>query len=486
MPDMNIAASIQPPKVDALATIGQVTKVGTSLLQNKLLGQQIDAKMALGEAVTKATDPETGKTDWGRATTLLSQNPKGAFAMPEFSQQVLARALAENQVTLSDLDKTQKKMGAVSDHLLSVLGTKDAPMTKDALVDSIKTGLFDSGLLTKDDLPLAASFIQQLGDDPVQNKLAIMRLYRQTHSGAQGIADTLGTFSNVDTGTVISPVRTSPVTGETQTGTPILKGLTPSELASTMEVIDPVTNERKTVTKGSQLGMTVGDPNAPLNKGGVTSALAPGVSEAASAAAQGSARQAQGLMEAADRVPVNKAALTNIRDSLKTFTPGPKANWSYMIGALAQQLGVAPPKVTEGVAGQEEFNKLATQFINAQVGALGGTGTDSKLESARHGSPNEFMSSLGIQNVTALMLGLEDATSAKAAAWQKWMASGKGPDTYGQFQTQFNSLYDPRVFQAQHMSDAQRQAMLKGMSKDDRAKFEGAWTFAQKAGWLGK
>jgi len=247
-----------------------------------------------------------------------------------------------------------------------------------------------------------------------------------------------------------------------------------------------VTHERKTVTLGSQLGMTVGNPNAPLNKGGITTALAPGVSEAAGAAAEGSARQAQGLMEAADRVPTNKAALTNIRDSLATFTPGPKANWTYMIGALAQQLGVAPPKVTEGIAGQEEFNKLATQFINAQVGALGGTGTDSKLESARHGSPNEFMSKLGVTNVTSLMLGLEDATAAKATAWQKWLSAGNGPDTYGKFQTQFNSLYDPRVFQAQYMNDAQKTAMLKGMNKDDRAKFEKAWTFAQKAGWLGK
>jgi hypothetical protein len=149
-------------------------------------------------------------------------------------------------------------------------------------------------------------------------------------------------------------------------------------------------------------------------------------------------------------------------------------------------MGAKIPEVTEGVAGQEEFNKLATQFINAQVGALGGTGTDSKLDSAMKGTPNEFMSKMGIQNVTSLMLGLEDATAAKAAAWQKWLSSGKGAETYGQFQTQFNKLYDPRVFQAQYMTDKQRQLMLSSMTKDERAKYQNAFIFAQKAGWMGQ
>jgi hypothetical protein len=465
--------------------VGQINQVQSGILNNKLLGQQIGGKIALGQAITDATDPKTGKTDFQKAVSNLAQNPKGAFAMPEFSAQVLERALKENQVQVSDLDKTQKKMTAVGDLLLGVLAGKE-PLTAEMMTKRIKEGLFDSGVLAEQDLPLAASFLQQLGDDPTKNRLAAMRLYTQTHANSEGLATLLGQFTNVDTGPVITPTRTSPVTGETQTGTPIAKGYTPEKLAELVEVIDPVTRAPKRVTLGSLLGIAPGDQSAAINTTGVQTGLAPGVAQAAGTAAEGSAQQAQELMVAADRVPINKGALNNIRDQLKTFTPGPKANWTLLIGQLAQQLGVATPKITEGVAGQEEFNKLATQFINAQVGALGGTGTDSKLDSAMKGTPNEFMSKMGIQNVTSLMLGLEDATAAKASAWQKWMASGKGAETYGQFQTQFNKLYDPRVFQAQYMTDKQRQLMLSGMTKDERTKFQNAFTFAQKAGWMGQ
>jgi hypothetical protein len=221
-----------------------------------------------------------------------------------------------------------------------------------------------------------------------------------------------------------------------------------------------------------------------IGKDGVPVGLAPGVGEAASAAGAASAKSAQGLMEAADRAPQTKAALANMRDALTTFQPGPKANWTQMVGALATQLGVAPPKVVEGVAGQEEFAKLATQFIGNQMSALGGSGTDSNLATAAKASPNEFMSREGIMGVTNLMLGLEDATLAKNGAWQKWLGAGNGPESYGKFQTEFNRYYNPRVFQSVYMNDKQRATMLQNMSKVDRERFQKDWTFAKKAGWI--
>ena len=195
-------------------------------------------------------------------------------------------------------------------------------------------------------------------------------------------------------------------------------------------------------------------------------------------------RAVQQALDADKATPEVKAALKNIRDTVGGFTPGSKTNYIYGAKALATQLGVATPQVKDEVAAQEEFNKLATQFINQQVGQLGGTGTDAKLESARHGTPNEFMSSQGIQNVTSLMMGLEDAVAAKNTAWEKWQAAGNGPASYPKFVEQYNKLYDPRVFQSQYMDAKQRATMLKGMTKDEQAEFRKNWTAAKKFGWI--
>lgn len=479
MADMTIASQVQAPKIDPLATIGQINTATQGILQNKLLGQQLQGKVALGEAVTSATDAKTGKTDWAKALGLLAQNPKGAFAVPEFAGQNLDRQIKELQLSQEQLKTAGAKWGAIGNLALSLVsGAKQQPLTKENVVGAIRSNLFEPGVLGQDDLEMAAAFINQLSDDPVKNSLALTRLYTQANATAEGLNTVHGAPQNVDTGPGILSMRTSPATGESTLGAFVPKGLTPEKMAELVEVIDPVTKERKKVTYGSlvQAGQ--------IDKNGVPVGLAPGVSEAASAAATGSAKSAQELMEAADKAPQTKAALMNIRNQLQNFTPGPKANWTYMLGALATQLGVASPKVTEGVAAQEEFAKLATQFINQQVGALGGSGTDSKLESAMKGTPNDLMSKEGILGVTNLMMGLEDATLAKNGAWQKWLGAGNGPESYGKFQTEFNRLYNPRVFQSVYMSDKQRQTMLSQMSKTDRERFQKDWVLAKKAGWI--
>jgi hypothetical protein len=82
------------------------------------------------------------------------------------------------------------------------------------------------------------------------------------------------------------------------------------------------------------------------------------------------------------------------------------------------------------------------------------------------------------------MLGLNDALGAKNEAWQRWRDAGNGPETYGKFQTQFNKIYNPRVFQSVYMTDAQRQNMMARMSKADRDQFHRDWVNAKAAGWL--
>lgn len=483
MADNTIALQAVAPKFDPLATIQGLNTAQQGILQNKLLGQEVAGKIAKGKAFQAAINAETGAFDPVAAMKNLGSSEDGAQFAGEFAEQVQKIRTATAQGKGAEIDALGKKLDFAANWVLGMLADeKGTPITPEVFKEKFTAELLPSGLYTsKEDQAEIGAMYAQMGPDPRRNAEVLKAFVQRAKPTTMAIELTRGPITMQETGPAIVPTRVNPNTMEVQTGTPIMKGLTPESSAELVEVIDPVTQERYKVTKGSLLA-----PGGDLAGGGrVQTSLAPGVAEGATGAAAKAVEQLANLRTAAEAVPENKAALLTIRDTLQSFTPGPKANWTYLAGAMAQQLGVAPPKVTEGVAGQEEFNKLTTQFINRQLSNIGGGGTDSKLESAAKGSPNDFMSKLGIENVTSLMLGLEDATAAKNAAWERWSASpGNGPQTYPKFVEQFNRIYNPRVFQSQYMSDSQKAMMLKGMSDKEKAQFDKDWKTAFKAGWI--
>lgn len=482
MADNTIALQAVAPKFDPLATIQGLNTAQQGILQNKLLGQEVAGKIAKGKAFQAAINAETGAFDPVAAMKNLGSSEDGAQFAGEFAEQVQKIRTATAQGKGAEIDALGKKLDFASNWVLGMLADeKGTPITPEVFKEKFTAELLPSGLYTsKEDQAEIGAMYAQMGPDPRRNAEVLKAFVQRAKPTTMAIELTRGPITMQETGPAIVPTRVNPNTMEVQTGTPIMKGLTPESSAELVEVIDPVTQERYKVTKGSLLA-----PGGDLAGGGrVQTSLAPGVAEGATGAAAKAVEQLANLRSAAEAVPENKASLSTLRDTLQSFKPGPKANWSYLTGALATQLGVARPQDVEGVAGQEEFNKLATQFINRQLGNIGGGGTDAKLESAAKGSPNDLMSKVGIENVTALMLGLEDATAAKNAAWERYSAAGNGPQTYPKFVEQFNRIYNPRVFQSQYMSDSQKAMMLKGMSDKEKAQFDKDWKTAFKAGWI--
>jgi hypothetical protein len=194
-----------------------------------------------------------------------------------------------------------------------------------------------------------------------------------------------------------------------------------------------------------------------------------GQQEAAGVAAQENAKQGVALAQTADQVPTRKAAFDNMLSDLQTLNTGPGADWEKTANALSSRLtGVGITMSPDQVAKQENFAKLSKQIALAQTSALG-AGTDEKLTTSLGANPNTDLSKLGNQQIVGMLKGNEDAIALKNLSWQQFQAT-HGPQSYGQFSTQFNHSFDPRALQAVYMDPADKAKLAASLNKDPLAK----------------
>ncbi len=216
--------------------------------------------------------------------------------------------------------------------------------------------------------------------------------------------------------------------------------------------------------------------------------LSPGVAQAATTTAESSAQMGNQLVAAANEVPVTRGILDNLERELKSFTPGPGADWRRVGKAFANTVIPESLKAKIGfdpksIADQEGFNKLAYNLAQTQFQALGGTGTDAKLNSTMATSPSELLSKEGNEGIIRLLKGNTDALNAKAKAWNKWKGVN-GENSYPEFAEDFNANFNPRVFQFKYVPKGERQSWYKSMSKEERRAFEEAGDYAINRGWI--
>lgn len=483
--DYTIAAKVLPPQFDPLAVAGkalglQQGQVGIQqgMLNNRLLDQQVQSKIALGRAVTGATNA-SGQTDWNKAMGALAQDPQGAFAVPELAGTVLDRTLKDLNIDEAELKISGQRWAKIGDTSLALLADQ-TPLTREGVIKNLTDNLVGSGMFN-DAASVGAltNFVQNLPNDDAGIRQRLKNMALMSNTTTERINSLMGTVQNTDVGPNIAVTQTSPVTGATRLNTVIDKGLSPSEADTPAYTYKDAQGVEHIVTKRE--AAAAGPEQAP---GGISSGSPYGTAEAAQADATANVAQAQALQQRVAIVPVRRAALSNLVGTLDSFTPGPKADLTYQLGALATMAGTATPKVVTGVAAQEEFNKLAAQIALDQWGSLGGSGSNEQLQTAMKANPNQAMSRLGIKGVVALLQGNEDAIQSQFDAWQKYSAKF-GPGSYGKFLKEWNQYYDPRVFQAQHMEPAAVKAMTSKMSAAELRKFNRDMAIAEQAGWLG-
>lgn len=494
-----LGAHVEP--ANPLATLGNYVGIVNAANQNRLFNQQYQANIAAGQAAKGAIDPATGMLDPAKYGNALASGP-ASYMLPQFMQQNQQMQAGQLGINQQQLELAQKKNSALTNALAPLMATvkNGGQVSQKDVMGAVGT-LAASGFYTPQ--ALAARLTDPndpLPSDPSQLSSWVAKHYVQGLDTQAQIQALMGTPQGINLGGQTAIVSASPLGGVQNLG------VMPNTLPPTTQRFNPQTRQMEFVGGTNPLAPAVPDQSQPTTPqdqpqigngrypglvgggsapaGGIPAAPPLGAPEAAAVTGTESAKQGINLQQAADQVPLMKGTLDNLDAALNQFTSGPGQDWkrvakTFVNANFPEGLGFDP----KSISSQEEFNKQAAQLAQQQFQALGGTGTDAKLDSAMHTSPNEALSKMGNKNIIALLKGNADAISAKNEAWQGWQQA-HGPESYGQFSTAFNKVYDPRVFQFQYMKPDQRKEVLDSMSKGERNKFMQSTQFALQNNWI--
>jgi hypothetical protein len=219
---------------------------------------------------------------------------------------------------------------------------------------------------------------------------------------------------------------------------------------------------------------------------GVVTSLPIGQQRAAEEAGGQSAAMGSALTARADQVPTNKANYANmLGDLTRIGTMPPGGEREVAINTFLQKAtGYGFTMTPDQVAAANSFAKLANIAVGQQLAAIGGT--DARQALFMGANPNLDLSKLGNTQIIHMLQGNEDAIQAKARAWQDWQADPQhGPQSYAQFQNDFNHHFDPRVFQQQYMGPSEIAALRKSIAGPGEAqKFLDDVKYARSQGWI--
>lgn len=490
---------------------------GNPLDQITKFGQAADALGGIeaGKAVQGAIGPD-GEIDRNAMAQALKSTVAGSMkAIPTLNAYETLRN-AGHVADQAGLENFQKRMALVN-HVFGSIASKDAPTIQD--VNSAAAQILDPGVngpkygITfpvvmnalrnfrgPDGRPLSSAEIKKRALD-MQTMTATTSEQLEAHAPRMEAFDDGATIKFRPVGTKTNPQGVA-VTKRVPVGTPQIGPdrapvLTPPQPpAPDMEidrrgVISPARNALSGVVNPTErVAQGFGDVYGSSIAGAPKAALAPGVAAAATKTAENSADLGNQLVAAANQTPITEGILQNLEKTLGEFTSGPGADWrrvgkafanTVIPDSLKNKVGFDP----KSIASQEEFNKQAYNLAQSQFQALGGTGTDAKLNSTMSTSPNELLSTEGNKGVIRMLRGNNDALKIKTREWNAWKKA-HGEDTYSEFSDQFNDSFNPRVFQFKYIPKSERNSWYQAMSPEDRRAFERAGTIAKDKGWIKK
>ena len=479
------------PQNNLMAQISQASQAKNLLLQNQSNQAELVGRQAIGQAIANHTNNLTGAVDYDGARAELAQNPNASFVLPQFDQMSLANQTAQQGLSSAtstaqqgQVDAHRAALGLITNGLQRAL---QDPTITDKALHSYGADIYSDQTLSPqlqgamvDDFSKFMAGLPPEADQDGRRKY-IQGFAAQALTAQQAFEQNNPTPQAVNTGGQTQFVASSGLVAPHTVGQPLQNTMTQGEsVTPAYTQYNQATGQNEIVTKADAAqAAATGQPA----KGIVTSPSA-GDLAAQTTEGTGNAQQALALQNRAGQVPQNKALLDNMRGELQNFKTGSTSEWQQSAERFANSVSpIGALFDPSKIASQEDFNKQAVQLAQSQFQALGGTGTDAKLNSTMHTSPSTALSNMGNNQIMALLEGNEDAIKVQNQAWQNYKQQN-GADSYGQFQAKFSNVFDPRVFQYQYLQPSEQQAMLKAMSKMELTQFDAHMNVAKKAGWV--
>lgn len=200
--------------------------------------------------------------------------------------------------------------------------------------------------------------------------------------------------------------------------------------------------------------------------GGIAAGAPLGAQAAANVTGTNSANEFKTISDGAADVPNRKYALSQmaaiVADPKSVLGPGSEA-WNHTIGKLATLTGTDAPATSK----YDEFSKWANQYSARSAQELGLSGSDARVQIAIHATPNGEMTKPALAAIIPQMVGLENAKQGQANAAVAWQRTHGAADVQA-FRTQWNQVYDPRIYTAMAQGPAAVQHLMKTVSASDR------------------
>ena len=504
------------PRNDPLEMAGKVTNLQQGILNNRLLGQQVQSKISAGRALGGAINPQTGLPDQALVGKYFTDNPQEA----QYAADALAAAQtlhtgqlanqgteAENQKKLVQLYKDRMGVAAMTyDSLLASEGPMTPDKIRSAAVGVIQSGLFNDQESLDQVLSVVRGLPPVTGNPQVDDKALRAYLIEQSikaNNGLEHANAVLGPLSNqglsATDATAPTPVmvrnpdgtftqsnvtrkqfRDMAAQGPVATEVPrTAGGLTAEKASELVDWKDPNTGKVYQVPRGAlsdQAGLGGGgasgvrngrypggggggavlnDPDAP--KGAVSmSQRAPGVDAAQQVSATKSAEIYQRDVDRAGGFATRMQTLDKTEAALAKALTGPGADKWQNFWAPLQTFGFKVPANVNDYATAEKYFQ---EYTN-QRGINLGMNTDQSRALVGAATPSVRTPKGAADAFVKINKGIERLEAAQVAAAR---AAGISPAQYSEWRAEWNRDIDPAGFLPPRLTKAEWEAKAKSM-----------------------
>lgn len=450
--DTSMYNNIHPP-IDPLETLGKYINITHGMGENQLQQQQIKGRIALGQAVQKATNPQTGMLDQNELNRLVAVNPDAQ----KFALETANSAHTANPLTsyMGANAKGQPTPMQAPESNVRAMGSEDQqahPQWSQEQIDKMHS--HNQAMINT---------LEPLANDPDLNES------KTTNAVVDLVAHPDADFNATDGATILSslPHGAGGSAGSGEQLRPLIQKHLEQQkiIEKTLSEKYPSTSQNQAREKAAQLAN---------GAGGVATGLPVGYAE------NQASRQKHYLdvQNEANSVPQENAALNNILNISKSGVPS-----GTLVGKIYEALastGLAP----QGVSDEGAKLKLIQNHA-AQVALAGGVpGSDARLQALENAHVGDKDLPQVIQAMVPYLIAVNNGKVEKAKFYQSVAGDGTTPDSVAEAQSSWNQHFDPRLLEMKELmkDPSSLKKYISGLSKQDKQNLLTKYNESKKLG----